>query len=653
MTHPTLLRSTKPYKGGTIPWHTLTKSGKIFFMTTPLIAAIDIGTTSTRAILFDRQGGEVATHQIEYSTSAQSASKRGSPQIFSAEGVAISLSENLILEDMDTVGPTLRFPRPGWVECRPSHILANAVQCLAACLTMLDAKNSVLVSEGKLPYKVISIGVTNMRETTLVWSEKTGKPLYHGIVWNDTRNSQLVSEINNNTPKDILDRMLEKCGCPVSTYFSSTKWMWLYNNIPEVREAYDSGERDIMFGTVDTWLIYNLTREKAFVTDVTNAARTNFMSLDTKDYDEELLDFWKIDREKIQLPKIVSSSEVYGYFQVPDLQKVGYCEGTLSQEALAALDTVKDVPIAGCLGDQSSSLVGNLAVKRGNAKCTFGTGAFLLYNLGHQKLISQNGALTTFGYWFPHLDESVDGEFCNEAQYALEGSIAVAGSVVQWLRDNLKLINHAQDIGPLASQVDNSGGVVFVPCFSGLFAPYWDSESRGTIFGLTQYTSSSHIARAALEGVCYQTRAILRAMVSDAGSSTDFLDDSTASHANPLSLLFVDGGMSKSNEVMQIQADILGPCVTVKRSLNSECTALGAAIAAGLAGETPETRMWSSLTEALAEINKRAEAAQAVNARKIIKDVNEFVAEVSDEDRRHHWKMWERAIEKAKHWLAD
>ncbi|KAK7680899.1 hypothetical protein QCA50_015949 [Cerrena zonata] len=277
--------------------------------------------------------------------------------------------------------------------------------------------------------------------------------------------------------------------------------------------------------------------------------------------------------------------------------------------------------------------VGQMAVQPGSAKCTYGTGCFLLYNTGSRKLISEHGTLTTIGYWFP----SLEGDD-SKPHYALEGSIAVAGSIIQWLRDNLKLIENAKDIGPLASQVDNSGGVVFIPAFSGLYAPYWDGGARGSIFGMTQYTSSSHIARAALEGVCFQVRAILRAMASDAGASEDFLEEALTkqNEKKPLSSLAVDGGMSKADEVLQIQADILGPCVTVKRAAISECTALGAAIAAGVSFKDPNERVWKDFDDVLAKLHGEDDSD------------NKFVAQLPDNERRRIWKRWESAVSRAK-----
>ncbi|CAI5755906.1 unnamed protein product [Candida verbasci] len=615
----------------------------------PVIATIDIGTTSARAILFSQQGQEIAKHQIEYSTTASEAPEnskntdqfrrrsslmRHEDPIFSAEGIAISITDNVEIENnKSSVGPTLRFPQPGWVECMPVHILANAVQCLVACLITLRKINQNPNLQVK--YKVKCIGIANMRETTIVWSRKTGKPLSGGITWTDTRTSEIVQHLEKMIDEDRKQELKEKTGLPLSTYFSAAKLRWLLDNDDTIRDEYEKGDGNLMFGTVDTWLIYHLTKEKSFVSDITNASRTYFMDLETQDYDDDLLDFWGIDPSKIRLPKIVSSSEFYGSFAAPNLSNLGF-HNKITQEAYDILKTITGVPISGCLGDQSASLVGQLAFSSGSAKCTYGTGCFLLYNTGITKLISDHGALTTFGYWFPNLKGN-----SGKPHYALEGSIAVAGSIIQWLRDNLKMIENAKDIGPLASQVDNSGGVVFIPAFSGLYAPYWDRGARGTIFGMTQYTSSSHIAKAALEGVCFQVRAILKAMASDAGASEDFLEEALTSQneKKPLSTLATDGGMSKADEVLQIQADILGPCVTVKRAQISECTALGAAIAAGLGAKNEEDRIWKDLDDVLEKITGGdAES-------------NIFVAKLPDNERRRNWKRWEKAVERAKGWL--
>lgn len=617
----------------------------------PLVATIDIGTTSARAILFSQQGVEVAKHQIEYSTTAseapaesenkeqfrrRSSLMRHNQPIFTAEGIAISITDDIEIENnAASVGPTLRFPQPGWVECMPVHILANAVQCLVACLITLRKINQN--PELKIKYKVKAIGIANMRETTIVWSRKTGKPLSNGITWTDTRTAEIVLHLEKTIDEERKEELKQKTGLPLSTYFSAAKLRWLIDNDDTIKEEYEKGDGNLMFGTVDTWLIYHLTKERSFVSDVTNASRTYFMDLGTRDYDDDLLDFWGIDPTRVALPKIVSSSEFYGSFAAPNLSNLGF-HNKITPEAYEILKTITGTPICGCLGDQSASLVGQLSFKPGSAKCTYGTGCFLLYNTGNRKLISEHGTLTTIGFWFPNLK----GEDANP-HYALEGSIAVAGSIIQWLRDNLKLIEHAKDVGPLASQVDNAGGVVFIPAFSGLYAPYWDAGARGSIFGMTQYTSSSHIARAALEGVCYQVRAILRAMANDAGASEDFLEEALNKQheKKPLSALSVDGGMSKADEVLQIQADILGPCVTVKRATTSECTALGAAIAAGLSFEDEEERVWKDFDDIYEKINGNDD------------EKNNFKAKLPDTDRRKNWKRWEKAVEKAKGWLDE
>lgn len=614
----------------------------------PVVAAIDVGTTSTRCIFFGRDGGKLANHQIEYSTSASEAgeesknteqfrrksslARHGQP-VFSAKGIAILIGDDVEIENNSaSLGPTLRFPRPGWVECMPIHILANAVQCLVACLITLQKLNQN--PDLKIKYRVKCIGIANMRETTIVWSKKTGRPLSNGITWTDTRTAEIVQHLERMTDEETKQRMRNKTGLPLSTYFSAAKLRWLLDNDDRIRDEYERGQ-DLMFGTVDTWLIYHLTKERTFVTDVTNASRTLLMDLETREYDDELLEYWGIDPTKIAMPKIVSSSEFYGSFSAPNLSYLGF-HNKITEQAYEILKTIYDIPICGCLGDQSASLVGQMALKPGSAKCTYGTGCFLLYNTGRRKLISQNGILTTLGFWFPSL-EGDDGE----PHYALEGSIAVAGSIVQWLRDNLNLIENTGDIGPLASHVDDSGGVLFIPALSGLYAPYWDRGATGTIFGMTQYTSSSHIARAALEGVCFQVRAILKAMAEDAGESCDFLEEASQDLTKLLSALVVDGGMSNADEILRIQADILGPCITVKRAAVVECTALGAAVAAGLGLKDENERIWKSLDEVTDAIKGNDTSD------------NIFKATLPDSERRKIWRRWERGVERAKGWLDE
>lgn len=631
----------------------------------PLIASIDVGTTSSRAILFNRLGQEIAKHQIEYSTSASKEKYAASGKrrfavddenqpIFSAEGIAIEENEFLEIEDLilRPGDPTLRFPKPGWVECKPLNILDNVVECFAKTLSFTYNLNRQRISDGLAPYKIHCMGIASMRETTLVWSKKSGMPVVeYGIVWNDTRNSAIVTEKRNNTCEAEQTRLRNKTGLPLySTYFSCSKLRWLLDNEPKVKQAYEEG--DLMFGTVDTWLIYHLTSNHAFVSDVTNASRTGFMNLDTLDYDDELLDYWGIDKTKIHLPKIVSSAEYYGDFHVPQVTKdhIGHQDWDILYDFS---QRTPRVPLQGSLGDQSASLVGQLAFKPGAAKCTYGTGCFLLYNTGSKKLISQHGAITTFGYWFPHLE----GEEMKKPHFALEGSVAVAGAVVQWLRDNLRLIPKAEDIGPLASRVPDSGGVVFVPAFSGLFAPYWDPEARATIMGMSQFTTASHIARAAVEGVCFQARAILKAMSSDAigAKDRDFLEEISEGtyEKSLLSTLAVDGGMSRSDEVMQIQANILGPCVKVRRSPTHECTALGAAIAAEMAFKDPKDRiMWKDLRDVKKWVfyNGIDKGEECPLEQK--QDLKVFTSTSTNTERRMKWKIWEEAVKRSRGWLT-
>lgn len=661
--------------------------------TIPLIASIDVGTTSSRVILFDKYGNEVAKHQIEYSTSLTKNreidnEKSDEEPIYSSVGVMIKENEELEIEELHKVmkkPPTLKYPKPGWVECNPINLLINVLQCLGSALLRLNKINDDLLENKtnenkKTPiYKVKSIGITNMRETTIVWCKETGLPVVpYGIVWNDTRNSKIINSLSKIIPKETVKRVEEKTGLPLfSTYFSCSKLRWLLDNEPEVKNKYL--EKKLMFGTVDSWLLYNMSKDKQFSTDVTNASRTGFMNLDTLQYDQELLKFWNIDPNKLNLPKILPSSGDFGQFgissSVLNLKECGYFPKTL----VTVLETFEKshIPIQGCLGDQSASLVGQLAYKKGSAKCTYGTGCFLLYNIGTKKLLSRHGALTTIGYWFPNLDSENPSDDLNKPQFALEGSIAVAGSVVQWLRDNLRLFPRAQDIGPLANTVPDSGGVVFVPAFSGLFAPYWDSNARATIMGMSQYTTASHIARAAVEGVCFQCRAILKAMTSDVygeklNPSIDLLEEnlvhdvSFAYERKLFSTLCVDGGMSRSDEVMQIQADILGPCIKIRRSPVVESTALGAAIAANMARmEKTERILWQDFQDIKRHVlfkgntmdNKLEMNSASAQGAELAEDqpsnLRYFKSQSNDEDRRKHWIMWETAVNRSKGWLTE
>ncbi|KAI8977610.1 hypothetical protein BDF20DRAFT_906541 [Mycotypha africana] len=380
------------------------------------------------------------------------------------------------------------------------------------------------------------IGLTNQRETLITWDSQTGRPLYPAILWSDTRTIDTVHRLAQQSDKGV-DALKAICGLPLATYFTAVKLRWLLDHIPRVSQA--QAQHRLRVGTVDTWLIYNLTggcvHDGAYMTDVTNASRTMLMDLHTLRWSEEAIAFFGL--QDIVLPRIASSSEIYGEI----------VEGSLA-----------GVPLAGCLGDQQAALVGHQCFSVGEAKNTYGTGCFMLFNTGHQAVPSKNGLLTTVAYQWG--SES-------PPTYALEGSIAVAGAAIGWLRDNLGVIQSTREVNRLASKVKNTAGVYFVTAFGGLLAPYWRSDARGTLCGITHFTRLEHICRAALEAVCYQSRALLDAMNKDSGS--------------PLRVLKVDGGMSHSDLTMQIQADVLG--IPVDRPQMRETTALGAAIAAGFA----------------------------------------------------------------------
>ena len=350
------------------------------------------------------------------------------------------------------------------------------------------------------------MGLSTQRETTVLWDKETGDLLHNAIAWPDTRTQSLVRELKARKNADALQDI---CGLPLSTYPSAVKLEWLRRNVPAVRDAYDQGK--LVFGTIDTWLIFNLNGrdDKYHLTDVTNASRTMFVNLRTLKYDQTVLDFFEVDRSKVKLPDIVSSSHRTAFGRM-------------------ASGPLKNVPITGCLGDQSAALVGQLGFSPGMAKNTYGTGCFLLYNVGEEPVISEHGLLGTVAYQFED----------QKPVYALEGSIAVAGSAIKFLQHNFGFIESSGEINDLAATVDDSGGCVFVTAFSGLFAPYWIDDAQGTIFGITQYTSKAHIARATLEATCFQTKAIVEAMQKDSGKT--------------LSSLAVDGGMSNSDLCMQV-----------------------------------------------------------------------------------------------------
>ncbi|KAI5464059.1 hypothetical protein BGZ63DRAFT_143114 [Mariannaea sp. PMI_226] len=530
------------------------------------VGSIDQGTTSTRFIIFNGHGEPVASHQIEF--------------------------EN-------------KYPKSGWHEHDPQELCQSVEVCIKEAVEKFR-------SQGFPVSKIRSVGITNQRETTVLWDKNTGEPLYNAVVWADTRTTSLVRDLK---ARPGADKLQDKCGLPLSTYPSSVKLLWLIENVESVRKAYE--EQRLAFGTVDSWLIYRLNggheREggSVHVTDSTNASRTMFMNLRTLDYDDELLSFFNIDRAKLVLPKIVPSSHPTAF-------------GSLARGCL------KGVPIAGCLGDQSSALVGQCGFTPGQAKNTYGTGCFLLYNIGHEPVISTAGLLTTVAYDFG------DGR---KPVYALEGSIAVAGSGIKFLQNNLTFIEAASEVDTLAKTVKDNGGVVFVTAFSGLFAPYWIDDAKGTLcmlllsfslftpghgstncfslVGITQHTEKGHIIRATLEATCHQTAAILDAMAADSG------------HA--LEKLAVDGGLSNSEICMQTQADLSG--IPVDRPAMRETTALGAAIAAGLA-----TGVWNELDE-LKHVN--------IKGRKV------FHPQLGVDERRKKHRRWERAVEMSRGWVRD
>ncbi len=450
------------------------------------IASIDQGTTSTRCILFDRAGGILSSAQEEHQ------------QI---------------------------YPQPGWVEHDPVEIWARTQGVMAEAMARINAR----------PANIDAIGITNQRETTVVWDARTGKPICNAIVWQDTRTAGICAELAKQGGQD---RYRAKTGLPLATYFSGPKIRWLLDNVPGARARAESG--DLRFGTVDTWLIWNATGRH--VTDVTNAGRTLMMNLATLDWDDEILHDLGIPRAL--LPQIVSSSEVYG-------------------------ETREGMKVAGDMGDQHAALFGQTCFNAGDAKNTYGTGCFMLMNTGETPIQSQNGLLTTMGYQIGNA----------KPVYALEGSIAIAGALVQWLRDNMGFIRHSNEIETLAATVSDNGGIYFVPAFSGLYAPYWKDDARGVIAGLTRYVNRGHLARAALEATAFQTREVIEAMNRDLRAplpSGERLGEGAS-----LTSLKVDGGMVKNNLLMQFQADILD--VPVIRPKVSETTALGAAYAAGLA----------------------------------------------------------------------
>jgi glycerol kinase len=495
------------------------------------IGAIDQGTTSSRFILFDHAGDIVSVAQKEHE------------QI---------------------------YEKPGWVEHDPAEIWRNTQEVVGTALAQENLNRS----------NVAAIGITNQRETTVLWDPKTGRPLHNALVWQDTRVNELVAAY---TADGGQDRFRAQTGLPLASYFSGLKLQWLLDNVPNARAMAEAGEA--IFGTIDSWVVWNLTGGPdggLHVTDVTNASRTQLMNLETLDWDDELLAAFKIPRAV--LPRIVPSSEVYG---------------------ASKLTTLTDVPVAGILGDQQAALVGQACLEAGEAKNTYGTGCFLLMNTGTKPRQSTQGLLTTVGYQFGN----------DEAHYALEGSVAIAGALVQWLRDNLGLISDSAEIEALAREAEDNGDVYFVPAFSGLYAPHWKESARGVIAGLTRYANKSHIARAALEATAYQTREVLDAMERDSGI--------------PIQELRVDGGMVANELLMQFQADILD--APVVRPKISETTALGAAYAAGLA-----VGYWSSAEE--------IKANWAVD--------KTWTPAMDDTERQKLYASWQKAVTRSFDWVS-
>ena len=444
------------------------------------ILALDQGTSSSRAIVFDEHGQTKAVSQKEF---------------------------------------TQIFPKPGWVEHNPMEIWSSQAAVIAEAITSIDING----------LNIAAIGITNQRETTIVWDAETGDPVYNAIVWQDRRTSEFCDGLKRDGRTDLIR---SKTGLIIDAYFSATKILWILENVPGARQKADEGK--LRFGTVDTWLIWMLTRGEVHVTDVSNASRTMLFNIHTLEWDKELLQLFDIPES--MMPQVKSSSEVYGY----------------TKTTLFA----HEVPIAGIAGDQQAALFGQMCTEPGSVKNTYGTGCFMLMNSGERPIMSSNNLLTTIAW-----------KIGDKVNYALEGSIFVAGSVVQWLRDGLGIIKSSSEIEALACSVEDNGGVYFVPALTGLGAPHWDQYAKGCIYGLSRGTTAAHIARAALEGIAFQTMDIVNAMQKDAGVT--------------LKELKVDGGASRNNLLMQFQADILG--TSVIRPTVTETTALGAAYLAGLA----------------------------------------------------------------------
>jgi len=498
------------------------------------VGAVDQGTTSTRFMIFDHSGNEVGIHQLEH--------------------------EQIL-------------PQAGWVEHNPVEIWERTSSVIRTALN----------AEGLHASDLAALGITNQRETAVVWNRKTGRPYYNAIVWQDTRTDRIASALDREGKGDVIR---QKAGLPPATYFSAGKVQWILENVDGVREAAEAG--DAVFGNTDTWLLWNLTGGTdggVHITDVTNASRTMLMNLETLDWDDELISFFNIPRQ--MLPEIRPSSDPNKYGE------------TLANGPLGGV-----VPLTGDLGDQQAATVGQVCFNPGEAKNTYGTGNFMLLNTGTELVRSKAGLLSTMCY-----------KFGDEAPvYALEGSIAVTGSAVQWLRDQLGIISGASETETLARQVPDNGGVYFVPAFSGLFAPYWRSDARGAIVGLSRFNTNAHLARATLEAICYQSKDVADAMEKDSGVKLDVLK--------------VDGGVTANELCMQMQADILG--VPVSKPVVAETTALGAAYAAGLA-----VGFWKTKEELVQNWN----------------EAKRWTPEWNDEQRAEGYKGWQKAVQRTLDWV--
>ena len=492
------------------------------------ILAFDQGTTSSRAIIFDRNGLPVSVAQKEF---------------------------------------TQYYPKPGWVEHDPDEIWSTQAGVAVEAITKagLEAAN------------IAAIGITNQRETTVVWNRRTGKPVYNAIVWQDRRTADFCDQLKNDGKSPTV---LEKTGLIIDAYFSATKIRWILDNVKGTRKLAEDGQ--LAFGTIDSWLVWNLTRGKLHITDVTNASRTMLFNIHTLKWDQELLDMFNIPPS--MLPEVRSSSEIYGKTS----GQLGY-----------------GIPIAGIAGDQQASLFGQMCIEPGMVKNTYGTGCFMIMNIGNKPITSKNQLLTTIAW-----------QIGNDTQYALEGSIFIAGAVVQWLRDGLGIIKKSEDIEKLAAKVKDSDGVYFVPAFAGLGAPHWNQHARGTLVGITRGTTSAHIARAALDSIAYQTLEVLLAMQNDSGID--------------IRELRVDGGATVNNQLMQIQSDLLQ--VNVVRPKITEITALGAAYLAGLA-----VNYWNDIND----VKQQWQIDRTFSPR------------IEAEENHALIKGWHRAVNAAKAWADD